>query len=105
MINYTEYKIAQQNLQKQQEALYAEALEHFSARPLPQSWKVGQKIEYIRTSEYVWDKGEIGVVVEILEEYAGKPAKANQVFYTRPIKLSSGTFYTTPRDVILISEG
>ncbi len=77
----------------------------FNSRPLPKVWKVGQKVRYIRDSEWAWYKGNIGYVVELRDEYKGRPASEYQVFYTCTDKDAKyGRFWTTPEDVELIED-
>ena len=81
--------------------------EAFSERPLPDHWRVGDRIRYIRNMEYCCDEGSLGVVLEVRAECAVKPAHEYQVFWTRPDGWATtlgGTakFWTTPDDVELV---
>lgn len=81
--------------------------ESFSERPLPDHWRVGDRIRYIRNMDYCCDAGSLGVVVEVRAECAVKPAHEYQVFWTRPDGWATtlgGTakFWTTPDDVELV---
>lgn len=73
-------------------------------RKLPDFWRVGQKVRYIRSSEWAFDKGDIAIVTEIREECRNRPANEYQVFFTRPLCISDGRFWTTPDDVELIED-
>lgn len=76
--------------------------EAFENRPLPDKWRVGQKVRYLESKDWAWNKGDWGVVVGLREdEYKDRPAKEYQVFYTA-IKGEYGYFWTTPMDVELI---
>lgn len=81
--------------------------EAFAERPLPDHWRVGDRIRYIRDMEYCCDAGSLGVVVKISAKCAGKSAREYQVFWTRPDSWATtlgGTaqFWTTPGDVELV---
>ncbi len=86
-------------------ALLEEAREAFNSRPLPKQWKVGQKVRYLRSSEWAWNEGEIAYVVQLRDEYKGKKASEYQVFYTGSDKGGKGgTYWTTPTDVELVED-
>jgi hypothetical protein len=72
-------------------------------RPLPDFWRVGQKVRYLRNSEWAWTAGEIGYVESLRPEYTGRPAAQYQVFYTTSPDLR-GRFWTTPDDVELVED-
>lgn len=79
--------------------------EAFAERPLPDHWRVGDRIRYIRNKEHCCEAGALGVVVEV--EHPERPAAEYQVFYTRPDGWTTtlgGTarFYTTPDEVELV---
>jgi hypothetical protein len=78
----------------------------FANRPLPDHWRVGDRIRYIRDKEHCCDAGALGVVVHVSPECAEKPAGEYQVFWTRPdgwAKTLGGEskFYTTSDEVEL----
>jgi len=77
----------------------------FEARPLPDKWRVGQTVRYLRSIEYGPNRGSLGYVQRLREEDADKdiPAKDYQVFWTGP-KDKSSTFWTTPDDVELVED-
>lgn len=74
-----------------------------AARPLPDVWKVGQKVRYLRDSSWAWSAGGVAYVQRLLPEYEGIPASQYQVFYTGP-KIGHPTFWTTPDDVELAED-
>lgn len=79
----------------------------FAERPLPDHWRVGDRIRYIRNKEHCCDAGALGVVVEV--KHPERPASQYQVFYTQPdgwANTLGGTarFYTTPDEVELATE-
>lgn len=81
----------------------------FANRPLPDHWRVGDRIRYIRDKEHCCDAGALGVVVEVSPECASKSAdEYHQVFWTRPDgwanTLGGGArFWTTPDEVELVT--
>lgn len=77
----------------------------FRNRPLPNKWRVGQKVRYITQSEWGWDRGNVAWVIEIRPEYKDKFAGEYQVFYTsyNP-EGKGGRYWTTPDDVELIED-
>ncbi len=76
----------------------------FNSRPLPKVWKIGQKVRYLRDSEWAWHAGNVGYVVGIREEYKNRPAQEYQVFYTAVGEKKYGKCWTTPDDVELIED-
>jgi hypothetical protein len=78
--------------------------EAFNQRSLPEFWRVGQKVRYLRDSEWAWSIGSIGYVVELRPEYKNTPANEYQVFYTAIGEKRFGIFWTTPEDVELVVE-
>jgi hypothetical protein len=88
------------------EALIAEGKklieEAFSERLLPEQRKVGQRVRYLKDSEYAWSAGSYGVITRVLDENSTKLASAYQVFYTTPADMNSkALWWTTPADVEL----
>ncbi len=73
-------------------------------RRWPDTWKVGQKVRYITRNEWAWDKGQLGVVISLKDEFRGQPAGKYQHFYTRPIGYTGGFYWTTPDDVELVED-
>ena len=74
-------------------------------RCMPDFWRVGQKIRYVNTNEWAWEKGDIAYVVKLRDEYRGRPAKEYQVFYTGDNDPDQpGIYWTTPDDVELIED-
>lgn len=78
----------------------------FAERPLPDHWRVGDRIRYIRDKEYCCDAGALGVVVDVSPDCAEKRASEYQVFWTCPDSwaktLGGGSkFWTTPDEVEL----
>lgn len=90
-------------------AVNSEALRAaFANRPLPDHWRVGDRIRYIRDKEHCCDAGSLGVVVAVRPECAFKSADEYQVFWTRPDgwakTLGGGAkFWTTPDEVELVT--
>jgi hypothetical protein len=79
----------------------------FDSRPLPDHWRVGDRIRYIRDKEHCCDAGALGVVVAVGPECAEKLAGEYQVFWTCPQgwtnTLGGGAkFWTTPDEVELV---
>lgn len=77
----------------------------FGNRPLPNKWRVGQKVRYITQSEWGWDRGNVAWITEVRPEYKDKFAGEYQVFYTsyNP-EGKGGRYWTTPEDVELIED-
>ena len=80
----------------------------FANRPLPDHWRVGDRIRYIRDKEHCCDAGALGVVVDVSPECAFNSADEYQVFWTRPDgwanTLGGGArFWTTPDEVELVT--
>lgn len=90
---------------QQAEVLEAQAAElrRWAGRPLPDVWRVGQKIRYLRWSDHAWSEGDTAYVKELRADHAGKPADQYQVFYTGPLDRSD-SFWTTPDDVELVED-
>ncbi|CAA2139559.1 hypothetical protein [Hyphomicrobium sp. ghe19] len=88
-------------------ALEAEARllrsEAFNDRPLPDFWRVGQKVRTLERKEWAWSAGAIMTIVEVRDPKI--PAKDYQVFWTRH-HLSKGgeKFWTEPNDVELVED-
>jgi hypothetical protein len=78
--------------------------EAFDGRPMPDCWRVGQKVRYLHKSEWAWNAGNTGTVVEVPKEHQGKPAKEAQWFYTGVGSKCFGRYHTTPIDVELIED-
>lgn len=74
----------------------------FVERSLPDKWRLGQKVRYLRDSEWAWAKGEIAYV-KGFREHADLPAAQYQVFYTGPGGRDF-SFWTTPDDVELVED-
>ena len=76
-------------------------LEAFEERPLPDFWRLGQKVRTLKDNEWAWDKGAIMTIVRLRE--VGVPAAQYQVFWVTP-RSGQGVFWTTPADVELVAE-
>ncbi len=79
----------------------------------PDFWRVGMLVEYVRSSEWAWSVGTLGVVNRLRSEYAKTPGHEYQVFYVHPLHMSGPrtgepdlqcTWWTTPADVRFIGE-
>lgn len=81
----------------------AKRLRQEAVRKLPDFWRVGQKVRYLRDSEWAWGEGDIGFVSSLRDEYKNKPAQEYQVFYTTS-ESGYGSFWTTPDDVELLED-
>jgi hypothetical protein len=75
--------------------------EAFDERPLPDRWRVGQKVRMITDTEWAWRKGAIMIIV-------GLHTKYDDVFYTSPLDYETnphaGSYWTTPEDVELVED-
>ena len=76
----------------------------------PDFWRVGDLVQFVRTDEYGYKvAGQYARICEL--DKSGIPASRYQVFWTNlcdssgNIKLNSGTFWTTPEDVMFIKRG
>jgi hypothetical protein len=80
----------------------ADALEElaFKTRPLPDFWRVGQKVRTLG-NHFAWSKGAIRRIVELRDP--GTPADQYQVFWTSPDN-GQGVFWTIPSDVELVED-
>lgn len=76
----------------------------FGNRPLPNKWRVGQKVRYITSNEWGWRQGDVGYVTELRDEYKDHFASEYQVFYTSIGEKRFGKYWTTPDDVELIED-
>ena len=98
-------KLAQANaLEKEAAELRKQA---FLERPLPDHWEVGQRVRYIKSSEWAYDAGRTAVIVETRQEYEDRPASDYSVFYTRPlddngVQVSGVKYWTPSTDVELL---
>lgn len=72
-------------------------------RLLPDSWRVGQKVRYLNSSEFAWSRGDIAYVLKLRDEYKGRPAAEYQVFYTG-VPSTGCSYWTTPNDVELVED-
>lgn len=77
--------------------------EAFAQRPLPDQWRIGQKVRYLRDSDCAWAKGHTAYVNGLREEYKGRPSADYQVFYTGD-EQGRNVYWTTPDDVELIED-
>jgi len=75
--------------------------EAFDERPLPDFWRVGQKVRFLDAKEWAWNAGTVATVVEVRDRSV--PAKDYQVFWTstRP---GEHKFWTTPDEVELVAD-
>jgi len=99
------------NLIKQADALIEQAellkAEAHRKRALPDYWRVGMKVRYLRSQEWGFSKGQVGTITEIHKEYqhptdpnrSARSASEYQVFYTGGCY---GQDWTTPDDVELL---
>jgi hypothetical protein len=95
---WDEYKELEKKLEKYRKS-------KFGNRPLPNKWRVGQKVRFLSDSEWAWSKGSVWYVVELRPEYANCFASEYQVFYTSPdMTKKKGIFWTTPNDVELVED-
>lgn len=76
-------------------------LEAEAKRPLPDEWKVGMRVRFLRHEDWAWSKGTEATIVELREEFKGRKAHEYQVFYTQPDS-GKGSWWTTPDDVELV---
>lgn len=74
----------------------------FMTRPLPEKWQKGQRVRFLKTSEWAWAKGSEATIVEVRKEYKTYKATQYQVFYTSPDS-GDAIWWTTPNDVELVS--
>jgi hypothetical protein len=93
--------------QRKAAALRAEAdrleADAFDQRPLPDFWRVGQKVRYLYDKDFAWSAGETATILELDKQ--GVPAKEYQVFWTgHPKHPEYGRFWTTPDEVELIKD-
>ena len=95
---------AEKQLKVEEATLHLKRSATFDNRPLPNRWRVGQKVCYLTTSFWAWAKGDIGHILELRDEYKDKKAHEYQVFYTRPVNSKTGFFWTTPDDVELVED-
>lgn len=70
-------------------------------RPMPAVWEIGQRVRFIRSQEWAFNKGDESNIVKLRDEDKGKTAREYQVFWTSPDS-SQGIFWTTPDDVELV---
>jgi hypothetical protein len=77
----------------------------FNSRPLPDKWRVGQTVRYLKDRDWAWSRGQTALVKELRSDYRGLPAAKYQVFYTGPEKGKKPPIYwTTPDDVELVED-
>lgn len=84
----------------------ADRLEREAGRKLPKKWEVGMRVRFLRDSEWTWGAGSEATVVELRDEYEGRPGDQYQVFYTSPDPIEGSSYHpiwwTTPDDVELV---
>ncbi len=73
----------------------------FDNRPLPDFWRVGQKVRLLKNKEWCADAGTVMMIVD-LDEFE-EPAKNYQVFWTSPLN-GTGRYWTTPDEVELVED-
>lgn len=88
-----------QQLRDKAEDLEREA---FNERPLPDFWRVGQKVRMLNDEEWAWGKGNIMVISKVSSPHL--PASHNQVIYLSTLEDGWGSFYATPKDVELVED-
>lgn len=71
----------------------------FDMRPLPDFWRVGQKVRTLNHKEFAWDAGAVMTVIEVREPHV--PASKYQVFFTSG---GYGRYWTTPAEVELVED-
>lgn len=88
------------------EALEAEAAklrqEAFDGRPLPDFWRVGQKVRTLEFKDWAWERGQVGTIIEL--DRPGTPAREYQVFWITFGGKFKNSYWTTPRDVELVKD-
>lgn len=75
----------------------------FSERPLPDRWRVGQRVRFLRSAAWAWTAGEEAVISGLRDPSVNKPAAEYQVFYTKP-DVGQACWWTTPDDVELAED-
>ena len=77
----------------------------------PDFWRVGMLVEYVRSAEWAWSTGMLGVVHEVKDPKI--PGHEYQVFYVHPLHMrgpktgepdTQCSWWTTPQDVRYIEE-
>lgn len=64
----------------------------------PDKWRVGDRVRYVKSSEWTWCRDTVGVITELAEGYEDRAPNEYQVFWVSPLK-GSGSWWTTPSDV------
>lgn len=80
----------------------ADLLEKQAARPLPDEWKIGQRVRFLEHKEWAWSKGSEATIVQMHPEFKGRKAYEYQVFWTEPDS-GGARWWTTPDDVELVT--
>ena len=75
----------------------------FDESPLPDFWRVGQKVRYIRSDDYGYKVAGETAYVQRLDDGPQPRAEEYQVFWTGP-KRGTPTLWTTPLDVELVED-
>jgi hypothetical protein len=70
-------------------------------RPLPDFWRVGQKVRTLADKAWAWKAGDVMTITELRDE--GTPALDYQVFWTAHAR-EFGRFWTTPDEVELVED-
>ena len=66
----------------------------FDNRPMPDSWRVGQKVRLLKNKEWCADAGDVLMIVEVRD---------HNVFWTSPPN-GTGRYWTTPDEVELVED-
>ena len=74
----------------------------FAERPLPDKWKVGMRVRFLRGQEWAWSAGSEAIIVELSPACKNQRANEYQVFWTRPDN-NYAIWWTTPDAVELVS--
>jgi hypothetical protein len=84
---------AQKTLDEIMQIYYDMETWFFMNRPLPDVWKVGQKIRYLEPEKSgLWEEGDIGYIIAIEPKYENTPAETPQYFHTVVGEHKSGNY-------------
>lgn len=73
----------------------------FRGRPLPDFWRVGQKVRFVKSQEYGFQSGDVAEIVDVKDPEI--PANKYQVFWTST-DIKTHRYWTTPDEVELVKD-
>lgn len=76
----------------------------FNDRPLPDFWRVGQKVRLITSKEWCGDAGQEFYICKV--KWAAEPAHSsnNTIWITPSLLTEEGKYWTSPHEIELVED-